>query len=133
MGRFAVARLERSHFGYDRVAVGRFAVGGLAVGGLAVGRVAVGGLAAGRFAMGGRAVVVGNVGIRTVTALPSWRFVVRAVAACAVGVLVVAGIDIAHSGLVHPWVALVGLAGTAFVNRLYVVMTQRGNVLEAID
>ena len=83
--------------------------------------------------MGGRAVVVLHVGLPAVTPLPGWRFVVRAVAVAAVSVLAVAGIDIAHSGLVHPWVALVGLVGTAFVNRVYVVMTKRGNVLEAID
>ena len=51
----------------------------------------------------------------------------------AVVVVATACVDLGRSGIVRPWVAALGLIGTVFVNRVYVVMAQRGSVLEAID
>lgn len=67
------------------------------------------------------------------TRRPDWRSVVTVVATLAVVVLAVACVDVARTGVVRPWTAAIGLVGTAFVNRVYVVMAQRGRVLEAID
>ena len=64
---------------------------------------------------------------------PDWRTVVNVVATLAVVVLAAAVIDLARTGVVRPWTAAIGLVGTALVNRVYVVMAQRGRVLEAID
>ena len=81
--------------------------------------------------------VVGRVGIHPVTGSserrPDWRTVVSSVATLALVVLAAACIDLARTGVVRPWTAAVGLVATACVNRVYVVMAQRGRVLEALD
>jgi diguanylate cyclase (GGDEF)-like protein len=63
----------------------------------------------------------------------SWQTVVRVVTALAIVSVALAGADLVRSGIVRPWIAVLGLLATAFVNRVYVVMAQRGRVLEAID
>ena len=62
-----------------------------------------------------------------------WRTVVGAVATMAIVVIAAAAVSVVRTGIVRPWMAAIGLVVTAFVNRVYVVMTQRGRVLEAID
>jgi len=64
---------------------------------------------------------------------PHWRTVVYVVGALAIGVLLLAGADLAGTGIAHPWTAVIGLVATAVVNRVYVVLAPRGVVLEAID
>jgi diguanylate cyclase (GGDEF)-like protein len=82
--------------------------------------------------MGVRTVGVLDVGLHPVKPL-SWHWVVRIVAAFAAVVVCVAAGDVLHTGIVHPWTVALGLVATALVNRVYVVMAQRGRVLEALD
>lgn len=73
------------------------------------------------------------VGLHPVTKLPRWRLIVLAVAS--VGTAVVAGavVDFAKTGLTRPLVAALGLVATVVVNRVYVVVARRGQVIEGID
>ena len=82
--------------------------------------------------MGEHTVVIGDMGLPPVRQ-PSWQWVVRVIAALAVVTVAFAVADASHAGLVHPWTAALGLVATALVNRVYVVMAQRGRVLEALD
>ena len=82
--------------------------------------------------MGERTVVVVDMGLHPVRQ-PTWQWVVRVIAALAVVTVLAAGLAAFSTGFVRPWTAVLGLVGTALVNRVYVVMAQRGRVLEALD
>jgi diguanylate cyclase (GGDEF)-like protein len=80
-----------------------------------------------------RTVVVEHMGVPPVTRSSHWRTVVGTVTGLAATVVVWAAVDVTHSGFVDARIALAGLAATAVVNRVYVVMARRGQVLEAVD
>jgi diguanylate cyclase (GGDEF)-like protein len=67
------------------------------------------------------------------TALQPWRVVVLVVAAVGMCTTAVATIELTLTGIVRPWVVAGGLLATVLINRVYVVVTRRGEVLEGID
>lgn len=70
---------------------------------------------------------------RTRRDLPRWWWLVALVAGVGTVTAVLAGVDMAHTGLVHPWWVLGGAVVTLGVNRVYVVVARHGQLLEGID
>src|SRR3954447_7224580 len=64
---------------------------------------------------------------------PAWRIGVFIVGTVGVAAVIWAIADVVRTGVVRPTFALVGLALTVVVNRVYVVIARRGEVLEGID
>ena len=64
---------------------------------------------------------------------PHWQIVVRVVGVMTVIALVLTAVDMSRNGIVRPWTAVLGILATVFVNRVYVVVSRRGHVIEGID
>jgi diguanylate cyclase (GGDEF)-like protein len=64
---------------------------------------------------------------------PPWRVGVLVVGIAGVVAVALAVADLARTGVVRPAFVAVGLALTVVVNRVYVVIARRGEVLEGID
>src|SRR3954454_4685325 len=71
--------------------------------------------------------------MRFLRAIPPWRVVVLVVGVAGAAAVGLAAAHLAHTGFVRPGYAGVGLALTVIVNRVYVVIARRGEVLEGID
>lgn len=65
--------------------------------------------------------------------IPPWRLIVLVVAAAGAVAVALAVAGVVTDGVTRLGVAAAGLVSTAVVNRIYVVVTRRGQVLEAID
>src|SRR5436305_3211511 len=101
-----------------------------------VGRLPMGGQSVGRFPMGRIAVGDGGGGVMTrrIPWLgPRWRVVVTAVATLGAAVFLFAVADLLLDGVERPMAMAVGCAATVAINRIYVLVTRRGGVLEGID